>query len=299
MSSGAYPFDHPGAPPELPELPEGAPPPRHPPRRPPVTPWPAWTAPVALLGGFGIALLGATIISLFGALITGGDVSDQPPGVLIAATVFQDAALVGTAFLLARLTSKASGPWHFGLRGTRFWPAAGWLVVAYISFLAFTAGWLALMQGLGVSVDTNDDLPAELGADESTLALILVGILVTVVAPMAEEIFFRGYFFTALRNWCGVAIAAILTGLVFGGIHAGSSPVAFLVPLAVFGTFLCLLYWRTGSLWPCIVLHCFNNSVAFGASQHYTWQIPLIFIGALALICAILIPVSGRGRVAV
>lgn len=303
MTSGAYPFEHPGPPPELPELPEGAPPPRHPPRRPSAAnawpAWPAWTAPVALLGGFGFALFGATVISLVGALVTGGDVADSPPAVIIAATVFQDIALVATAVLLARLTTKASSPWQFGLRRARFWRALGWLVVAYLSFLMLTAAWLAIMQALGVSVDQNDDLPGELGADDSTLALIVVGILVTVIAPMAEELFFRGYFFTALRNWKGVPLAAIITGAVFGGIHVGSSPPVFLFPLAIFGVLLCLLYWRTGSLFPCIVLHCINNSVAFGVSQHYSWQIPLIVLGALTLLGAILLPLSGRGRVAV
>jgi membrane protease YdiL (CAAX protease family) len=301
MSSGAYPFDYPppGPPPELPELPEGAPRPRNPPRRPPATPWPAWTAPVALVGGFGLALFGATVIAVVGTALTGGDVSSPPPGVIIAATVFQDAALIGSAVLLARLTSKARGPWHFGLRRTRFWPAVGWLVAAYLSFLLFTAAWLALMQGLGIHVNQNDDLPKELGADNSTTALIIVGVLVTVIAPVAEEIFFRGYFFTALRNWKGVAPAALITGAVFGAIHIGSAPAPFLVPLAIFGVLLCLLYWRTGSLFPCIVLHCINNCVAFGVSQHYSWQIPLIVVGALTLIGAILIPLSGRGRVAV
>jgi membrane protease YdiL (CAAX protease family) len=296
MSSGAYPFEHPGPPPELPELPEGAPPPRHPPRRQPVTPWPPWTAPVALIAGFGLALFGATIISLIGTAIAGGDVSDPPGGVIIAATIFQDAALVGSAVLLARLTSNASGPWHFGLRRPRFWPALGWLIVAYVSFLLLTGGWLVLMQALGVNVDQNDELPKELGADANTYALVIVGLLVTVVAPIAEEIFFRGYFFTALRNWKGVPLAAIITGAVFGAIHIGSSPPVFLVPLAMFGVLLCLLYWRTNSLLPCITLHCVNNCVAFGVSQDYSWQIPLIVVGALTLIGAILLPLTDRGR---
>src|SRR4051794_2848480 len=292
MSSGAYPygFPPPAPPPDLPELPEGAPPPRHPPRRAAVTPWPAWTAPVALLGGFGLALFGATIIGLVGTAIAGGSVEDPPGGVIIAATVFQDAALVASAAILARLTSQARGPWHFGLRAPRnLWRAFGWLVAAYVSFLVFTAAWLGLMTALGVNVDQNDELPKELGADANSVALVVVGILVTVVAPMAEEIFFRGYFFTALRNWKGVPLAAAITGLVFGAIHIGSSPVVFLVPLAMFGVILCLLYWRTNSLFPCIILHCVNNCVAFGVSQHYSWQIPLIIIGALTLIGAILL----------
>jgi membrane protease YdiL (CAAX protease family) len=115
-----------------------------------------------------------------------------------------------------------------------------------------------------------------------------------VLAPVAEELFFRGYFFTALRNWKGVWPAAILTGVVFGAIHAGSAPVGYLVPLAVFGFALCLLYWRTGSLYPCIVLHALNNSLAFGVSQGWGWEIPLVMLGANAVILAALLPFRVR-----
>ena len=62
------------------------------------------------------------------------------------------------------------------------------------------------------------------------------------------------------------------------------------MPLAFFGFVLCLLYARTGSLWPCIALHCANNSVAFGVSQGWSWQVPLLFAGALALIALLARP---------
>jgi uncharacterized protein len=111
---------------------------------------------------------------------------------------------------------------------------------------------------------------------------------------VAEEVFFRGYFFTALRNWKGVWPAAILTGLVFGAIHAGSAPIGYLVPLAVFGFGLCLLYWKTGSLYPCIALHAINNSIAFGVTQSWDWQIPLLVIGSLGIIGLLMLAVGER-----
>ena len=56
------------------------------------------------------------------------------------------------------------------------------------------------------------------------------------------------------------------------------------MPLAFFGFVLCLIYARTGSLYPCIALHCANNSIAFGASQDWTWQIPVLFVVSIAII---------------
>ena len=54
-----------------------------------------------------------------------------------------------------------------------------------------------------------------------------------------------------------------ITGLLFGGVHAGSAPALDLVPLAALGFGLCLLYRYTGSLYPCIAAHSLNNSLAF------------------------------------
>jgi membrane protease YdiL (CAAX protease family) len=169
-------------------------------------------------------------------------------------------------------------------------------VLAYVAFLFFTAAWLAFLNAVGAHVSDTEKITSDLGADRSILAQIIVGVLVVVVAPIAEETFFRGFFFTALRNWKGVALAAVITGLAFGAIHYGGSPAAYLVPLAMFGSLLCLLYWRTGSLLPCIALHAINNSVAYGASQHWSWQIPLVAVGALALCALVLAPLVARAN---
>ena len=87
------------------------------------------------------------------------------------------------------------------------------------------------------------------------------------IAPICEEFLFRGYIFTALRNWRGTLPAAILTGLLFGGVHAGSAPALDLLPLAALGFGLCLLYRYTGSLYPCIAAHSLNNCVAFASLE--------------------------------
>ena len=272
-------YPHPGAPPQPPERPEGI--------APRAPRWAPWTAPVALIAGFAGAIFGAVLVGAVGAA-TGADISDPPPAVNILATVFQGGALIASALLFARMAGRPR-PWHFGLRATRLGPAIGWLLLAWLTFIVFSAAWVSAL-----GLESEDELPSELGADESTIALVAVGVLVTVIAPIAEEFFFRAYFFGALRNWKGVWPAAILTGLVFGGIHAGSSPVGFLVPLAFFGFVLCLLYARTRSLYPCIVLHALNNALAFSVSQDWDWQIPLVMLGANALIFMILLPITRR-----
>jgi membrane protease YdiL (CAAX protease family) len=267
-------------PPDPPELPEGAP--RPGPR------WPAWTAPIALIAGFGAAIFAYVLIGIV-ASAAGADPDHPPSGVEIAATVVQDLALVASAIVFARLTARPR-PAQFGLRSSPIGRAVAWVLVGWLGFVVFSAIWVSALH-----IHQRDDLPKELGAGNGTLALVAVGVLVTVIAPMAEEFFFRGYFFTALRSWKGVWPAAVITGVVFGAIHAGSAPVGYLVPLAVFGIVLCLIYWRTGSLYPCMSLHALNNSLAFGVSQHWSWQIPLVMLGSNLAIAAVALPL-GRLR---
>jgi membrane protease YdiL (CAAX protease family) len=76
----------------------------------------------------------------------------------------------------------------------------------------------------------------------------------------------------------------VISGLVFGGVHAGSAPALDLLPLAALGFGLCLLYQYTGSLYPCIAVHSLNNSIAFGSLEDWDWQIPVLMVAALALI---------------
>jgi membrane protease YdiL (CAAX protease family) len=267
-----------------PELPEGV---ERPPR--PESPrWKPWMAWVALVAAFGGALMGALIIGVIGS-VAGSSFADPSPAVSISATIVQDLSFIGAALLFASISARPL-PEQFGLRPTAFWPAVGWMAVAFAAFYVFTLIWVAI---LGVSPD-DTKLPDELGVKDSTYALLAVAFLVAVVAPMAEEFFFRGFFYGALRNWRGPWPAAVLTGLVFGAIHLGSAEAAFLLPLGFFGFSLCLLRERTGSLYPGIALHCMNNSLAFGVSQHWGWEIPVLCMCALGLIALVALTVRAR-----
>jgi membrane protease YdiL (CAAX protease family) len=257
-----------------PELPEGVE--RKPP--PEAQRWKPWMAWVGLIAAFGGALMGALMVGVIGA-VAGASLDDPTPAVNISATIVQDLSFIAAAILFASIASRPL-PEQFGLRRTRLWPAIGWMAVAFFGFYVFTLIWVSIL-----GADTDDTkLPDELGVKDSTLALLAVAFLVSVVAPIAEEFFFRGFFFTALRSWKGLWPAAILTGLVFGAIHLGSAEAAFLLPLGFFGFCLCLLYHRTGSLYPCIALHCMNNSLAFGVSQDWGWETAVLFVTALSII---------------
>jgi membrane protease YdiL (CAAX protease family) len=175
--------------------------------------------------------------------------------------------------------------WQFGLRRPPGgWRAASGLVLALlVAFIAISAIWSTLTH------PPEEELLKQLGSKEGTALLILSAGLTCVVAPICEEFLFRGYIFTALRNWRGTLPAALITALVFGGVHYGSAPPLDLVPLAALGFGLCLLYRYTGSLYPCIAAHSLNNSLAFSSLENWGWQAPVLIVAALLGIAAIVL----------
>jgi membrane protease YdiL (CAAX protease family) len=264
MTSVPVAGEHP-APPERPERPAGG-------RVAGAIPaWPSWTAPAALFAGFAAALVTALILGGVGAVF-GASVSDPPPTISILSVVAQDGCLIASALFFARLIA-APLPEQFGLRPAPMPRSLAYVMGGYVGFVFLSFLWLSLIG----QPDAKDTITEDLGAKDSTVALIAVTFVVTVCAPLAEEFFFRGYFFGALRK-NGFWPAALLTGLTFGIVHVFGSPIAFLVPLALLGTALCFLREKTGSLYPGIALHCINNSVAMSSSEHWSWQVPIVFI---------------------
>ena len=249
--------------------------------RSPTTEWPAWTAPLALVGGVAAAAVGGLVVDIpalaFGVNVTASHV---PGGLTIADTVVQDVAFVLAAVFFAQLGGRAVSAWQFGLRppGAGWRSAAGRIVLLLIAFVVLSVVWGSAFHA------EKEKVLEQLGTGESTSLLLLSAGLTCVIAPVCEEFLFRGFIFTALRNWCGTWPAAVITGLIFGGVHAGSAPVVDLVPLAGLGFGLCLLYRYTGSLYPCMVAHSLNNSLAFGSLEGWGWQIPVLAAASLAVI---------------
>jgi uncharacterized protein len=256
------------------------------PTRSPDTPWPAWSAALALVGGLVLAALGGLVVDLpalaLGVKLTS---SHTPPGLAIADTVVQDVAFVLAALYCAHLGGRAVSSWQFGLRrpAVGWWTAGRLVVLLLLVFVLLSVVWSEVLH------PEEEKLLEQLGSNEGAVLLALSAALTCVVAPICEEILFRGYIFTALRNWRGTIPAAVITALLFGGVHVGSAPVLDLVPLAGLGFGLCLLYRYTGSLYPAIVAHSLNNSLAFSSLENWSWQMPVLMVSALVGIAALVL----------
>ena len=245
--------------------------------------------------GFAFALLGTIIVEVAGSAF-GSNINHPTPAVNIVADYVFDAAFVVAALYFVFIGGRPEAS-DFGYRKVKLRVGLTAAVAAGVGYYLVTWGYGELFNITG-----KDKLPNELGVQHHTAALVGATVFVCVVAPMAEEFFFRGFFFGTLRKMnvtvngrqVGTLIAALITAFLFGLAHTGSASPQYLVPLGFLGFVLCLVRWRTGSLYPCMALHSFNNCLALGVNQEH-WTAPEIVAltaGAWAVIGLVTLPLS-------
>lgn len=140
---------------------------------------------------------------------------------------------------------------------------------SWMDILLTPAGYVvyALASGLLLSFVTAY-LPVDLnqvqnvGFDNLTTRTqyLLAFVTLVILAPIAEEVLFRGYLYGKLKKYVPVWLAILVSSLLFGAVH-GQWNVAFDTFAA--GVVMCLLRDITGSLWPAIFLHMLKNGLAY------------------------------------
>jgi membrane protease YdiL (CAAX protease family) len=241
-----------------------------------------WWSPFAALFA---ALAASVVVAAIIAGVAGEQADDLSPGVILTATFIQDALLIAAMLGISALNGVKLTPATFGLRKSVSKDALPLAIGVFIAFYIFLIAWSRLQPS------AKDDLLDDLGAKTSTASAIAVAVLVCVVAPIVEELFFRGFLFNALQRVWHWVPSAIVGGLVFGGIHAGGTPAIFLVPLAVLGFLLCFLYKRLGSVLPGMGVHAFNNALTLGVGL--SWSAGKVLI-LLVLAPAVVIALASR-----
>jgi membrane protease YdiL (CAAX protease family) len=212
------------------------------------------------LSGLALIIVGTTFVG--GAMaVTGEDEGTAIVAAGVIGTLVFDLVLVGIVYLL--ILQRYNLSWEaFGFRsvGRQWWVPP----VAALGILIVNGIYTATVHALGLEA-----LAPEQELDDlfDTRALLpIIGLFTLITAPIAEEIFFRGFIFPGLIGRLGVWGAALASGLFFGAVHISSvDTIGLVIPLGAIGVFLALLYARTGSLWINIGTHFCINLVAFVA----------------------------------
>jgi uncharacterized protein len=241
-----------------------------------------WRPSRALLGVV-VALLASLAVTV-GVQLAGGG-GDPKAWVLATSLVLGDISLLGLIVVFANRGAERLTAATLGIRRTRFWPAVGWALAMYLGASAFIGLWTVIVGGGG-------EQAADEGFDTATGGQIVwLVFALAVFTPIAEEIAFRGYLFPALTRWRGPWWGALLTGVLFGAAHFAVYPPEFLPALMAMGFALCLVFWFTGSLLPCVGVHAFNNAVVLAfaldlgaAALLVAAGAPLVAVGLLRLL---------------
>ena len=136
-----------------------------------------------------------------------------------------------------------------------------------INSIIFSVGIIILFDGLDRVIHQIVPTPnyvIDLGnimQPESTLGLIFLFLAVVVMAPIGEEVVFRGFLQKFLEEyWKDITRAVLITSLFFAMIHFNPY---WTIQIYLLGVILGFLSWKTKSVIPSIILHSINNGIAF------------------------------------
>jgi membrane protease YdiL (CAAX protease family) len=217
-------------------------------------PYATWTPWVAFGGAIAALILGIMLALPVLWAAGGGDYDDLSWGVKAVVQLCTALGFLAVPFLFARELPggvnwrQAAG--RLGFRRFRIGNAAKWIGIGFVAYIAF-----AIAFALVFGTPDQDDIAGELGPIWSQILLIVV------LAPLSEEVCFRGMLFGGFRTRLPLWAAAIGAGLVFGALHY-STGITAVPQLMVLGAIFAVVYEKTGSIWPAIIFHLINNAYA-------------------------------------
>jgi membrane protease YdiL (CAAX protease family) len=224
--------------------------------------WGLWDVVIAWIVGIVAAVVAGSIVGAAAGVDTnrvGDDV-----GVLLASVIGQAIGVIGTLALVAARKGRGSLGADFGLVPRL--PGGGWAtatrwVLGGVALQLVSLPFLQLLVDVHGKVETQDVV--EQFERARGPSLVLFAVLVVTVAPVAEELLFRGALLRGLQRHMTPAWAAFVSALAFAAVHPLTSPTigsVIAVPaLFALGLVSAAAAIRTGDLSRSILLHAGFN----------------------------------------
>jgi len=220
-----------------------------------------WTAPFGIGDVLAIAALLVSLVFLTGRNST----PTEPPTTVNALTVVSGAMfLLGMAGIVSFILHRRGHDLVevFGLDRMRtktlvlhslLWTAAGTALVYLVAHYL----WLPILENLGIENAEEQEMVRMLRDSGDAALRIAIALSAVVIAPVAEEVLFRGYLYPSVKAYSGGILAAVVSAGVFTAVHFN---LVGLLPLFLFGLLLAAAYEATGSLWLPISIHALFNA---------------------------------------
>lgn len=235
----------------------------------------AFPVPFSWVDGLVMVAIFLLVSGVLGAVLIGMGVEITASSATVA-TVAGGSQLLALGASLLWLRYRGALTWHLlgpvRPRWRHLWVGLG----------AGVAGWLGvtLLMAIVVLAIDREQLPTqeslELLARGDAAALVLAIISVVIIAPIYEELVYRGVLFQALRERLGLFPGMGISSFVWGVLHmelflsaeGGLEPAGFIpvLGIVIFSFWLCGVLHRTGSLVVPIVAHALFNGVALGVA---------------------------------
>jgi uncharacterized protein len=209
----------------------------------------AYSVPWSILDTWlGVGLLGLLSVGMLVILFTGiGRQYLQSAGILILELLYLLPILL--IFGWRNISWKHLGFGKFSVNVVGV--GCGLLLGGYALILLHNS----ILNALGI--DTQGDQIFEIFSQlKHPIWFFFVG---AIVAPLVEEIFFRGFLFQGFRQAYGWRTALLLSSAMFAAAHL--DPVS-LIPTFILGCVLAYVFHRSNSLWPGIMFHATINSIS-------------------------------------
>ncbi|MHB1325620.1 MAG: CPBP family intramembrane glutamic endopeptidase [Thermoleophilia bacterium] len=179
----------------------------------------------------------------------------------VALTFLQWVIVLGVTLIYLKVRGYPINARMLGFRRTRFWRALGLLIVVLAITLSFEIIYNLLILNLFGEGNLPSDVPSQQVTSlfgTSVAALVLTFVMVALITPLVEELFFRGFVHRGLEQQFGFLAGGSLSATIFMVAHFD---LRLFPPIFVLGFGLAYLVHRTGSIWSSISAHFLINAL--------------------------------------